>query len=54
MVPVVAALAGVLTLGLTGTAFAFHTGGVAHCDGCHSMHNSAENPVVGAPTGQLL
>jgi hypothetical protein len=54
MVPVIAALAGVLTLGLTGTAFAFHAGGVAHCDGCHSMHNSAENPVVGAPTGNLL
>jgi hypothetical protein len=54
MVPVIAALAGVLTLGLTGTAFAFHAGGVAHCDGCHSMHNSAENPVVGAPSGQLL
>jgi hypothetical protein len=54
VVPVIAALAGVLTLGLTGTAFAFHAGGVAYCDGCHSMHNSAENPVVGAPTGNLL
>lgn len=28
---------------LSGTAFAFHGGGVAHCDGCHSMHNSADN-----------
>jgi hypothetical protein len=54
MVPVIAALAGILTLGLTGTAFAFHAGGVAHCDGCHSMHNSPENPVSGTPNGQLL
>jgi hypothetical protein len=54
IVPVIAALAGILTLGLAGTAFAFHTGGVAACDGCHSMHNSAESPVTGAPSGQLL
>jgi len=39
------AAAGVLTLGLSGSAFAFHAGGVAHCDGCHSMHNSADNPI---------
>jgi len=25
----------------TGIAFAFHDGGVAHCDGCHSMHSGA-------------
>jgi hypothetical protein len=54
MVLVIAALAGVLTLGMTGTAFAFHGGGVAHCDGCHSMHNSPENPVTGTPNSQLL
>ncbi len=40
MVPGIAALAAILTLGLAGTATAFHGGGVAHCDGCHSMHNS--------------
>ena len=45
MVHGLAALAGVLTLALGGTALAFHGGGVAHCDGCHSMHNSPENPV---------
>ncbi len=28
-----------LTLGLVGTANAFHSGGVAECVGCHSMHN---------------
>lgn len=26
------------SLCLSGVAFAFHGGGVAHCDGCHSMH----------------
>ncbi|RLB68390.1 MAG: hypothetical protein DRH08_01135, partial [Deltaproteobacteria bacterium] len=31
----------------SGTAFALHTGGVAHCDACHSMHNSADNPRSG-------
>lgn len=29
-----------VTFGLAGTASAFHAGGVAHCDGCHTMHNS--------------
>ncbi|MCB2183883.1 MAG: hypothetical protein KQH63_17780 [Desulfobulbaceae bacterium] len=43
-----------LTLAFAGTAMAFHGGGVAHCDGCHSMHNSPENPVAGTPGGQLL
>ncbi len=28
---------------LSGIAFAFHDGGVAHCDGCHSMHNGSGN-----------
>ncbi|MFA5700934.1 MAG: hypothetical protein WC913_06620, partial [Desulfuromonas sp.] len=30
-----------ISLGLSGVAFAFHDGGVAHCDGCHSMHSGA-------------
>ena len=50
----IAALAGILTLGLSGTAMAFHDGGVAHCDGCHSMHDSPENPVLGTPNSLLL
>jgi hypothetical protein len=45
----IAVLAGVLTLGLAGTALAFHEGGVAHCDGCHTMHNSPENPTINFP-----
>ena len=31
------------TLSLSGYALAFHDGGVAHCDGCHSMHNGSGN-----------
>lgn len=37
-----------------GSAFAFHGGGVAHCDGCHSMHNSPENPITGNPNESLM
>jgi hypothetical protein len=32
-----------ITFGLSGTAAAFHGGGVAHCDGCHSMHTGGSN-----------
>lgn len=32
------AAAGLMTLGMTGTALALHSGGVGHCDACHSMH----------------
>ena len=32
-----------LALGLSGMAYAFHSGGVAECGGCHSMHS----PVAG-------
>ena len=35
----VAAVA-LLSLGIFSPALAFHDGGVAHCDGCHTMHNS--------------
>ncbi|MBI5441923.1 MAG: cytochrome C [Deltaproteobacteria bacterium] len=41
--PVVAV--GVLVFSLAGPAGAFHSGGVAECEGCHTMHNSLE----GAP-----
>jgi hypothetical protein len=54
LVVTIAALAGILTFGLSGTAMAFHEGGVAHCDGCHSMHDSPENPVLGTPNTLLL
>jgi hypothetical protein len=35
-----------LGLGLAGNAMAFHDGGVAYCDGCHSMHNSSGNKAM--------
>jgi hypothetical protein len=31
-------MATLLALGLSGMAYAFHSGGVAECEGCHSMH----------------
>ena len=39
----------IVTLGLCfiGTpVFAFHDGGVAHCNGCHTMHNSQDGALV--------
>jgi hypothetical protein len=54
IVKTIAVLAGLLIVGWAGGALAFHDGGVAHCDGCHSMHNSPENPVTGTPNNQLL
>lgn len=48
------ASAGFLTLAMSGSAMAFHGGGVAHCDGCHSMHNSADNPRAGSATADAL
>jgi len=47
-------LAGLLVLGQPSMAQVFHEGGVAHCDGCHSMHNSPENEVEGTPNPLLL
>ncbi len=35
--------ASLLTFGLSGMAYAFHSGGVANCDGCHSMHSPKPN-----------
>jgi hypothetical protein len=31
--------AAILAITASGTAFAFHSGGVAECEGCHSMHS---------------
>jgi len=39
---IVAIAAGAL-LALAGTAAAYHDGGVARCEGCHTMHNSKNN-----------
>lgn len=37
----------------SGTAFALHSGGVAHCDACHSMHGGAGNNVADG-TGEFV
>lgn len=34
--------AALVTFGLGGSALAFHDGGVAYCEGCHTMHNSVD------------
>ena len=35
-------VAALMAMGIAGQAQAFHSGGVAECEGCHSMHNSFE------------
>ncbi|WP_243371570.1 cytochrome C [Geotalea sp. SG265] len=35
-----------LTFAAAGNALAFHEGGVAYCDGCHTMHNSSGNKAM--------
>ncbi len=32
-----------LSIGLASTTYAFHDGGAARCEGCHTMHNSLNN-----------
>ena len=49
---VAAALLMLLTFG--GPASAFHDGGVAHCDGCHTMHNSVDGQQVTPNPGSNL
>jgi len=46
--------AAIAIVGYAPDARAFHTGGVAECEGCHSMHNSLENQanVTGRPQFQ--
>lgn len=38
--------AALLTIGLGGMAYAFHEGGVAQCEGCHTMHNSSGGTAI--------
>jgi len=38
--------AALLTIGLGGMAYAFHDGGVANCESCHTMHNSIGDATV--------
>ncbi|HEY6007622.1 MAG TPA: cytochrome C [Geobacteraceae bacterium] len=43
----IAVAAALLTLAASGSAFAYHDGGVAYCEGCHTMHNSSGNAAMG-------
>ena len=38
-VTLLAVLAALVAVGVSTTAYAFHSGGVAECEGCHSMHS---------------
>ena len=49
-----AAMAAVAALALGMPALAFHDGGVAHCNGCHTMHNSPDNPADSTAGNTLL
>lgn len=39
--------------GLQGMCYAFHNGGVAGCEGCHTMHNSKDNVAVAKTGGSI-
>lgn len=41
-----------LSLATAGSALAFHDGGVATCDGCHTMHNSKNGAVMNKVAGK--
>ena len=38
--------AGLIIIGLTNVSEAFHSGGVAECSGCHSMHTAKGGPLL--------
>jgi len=38
-----ALLAALVAVGMSTTAYSFHSGGVAECEGCHSMHSPASS-----------
>lgn len=46
-------LAACFCLVMAGSSYAFHDAGVAHCNGCHTMHNSEDGALVDpdSPTG---
>jgi hypothetical protein len=48
------AAAAMLVVGLTGSAFAFHDGGVAKCEGCHTMHNSLKGAKMSVTGTELV
>ena len=47
----VVAVALMAIVGLSTQSYAFHDGGVAYCEGCHTMHESINNAVVTIANG---
>jgi cytochrome c553 len=43
-----------VTFGMSGAAFAFHNGGVAACESCHTMHNSKDGKVMSRVTNTIV
>ncbi len=52
LIPTVIAVAALALMGAP--AVAFHDGGVAHCNGCHTMHASPDNPADTPGGNQFL
>jgi hypothetical protein len=50
----IAVAAVLFALGMSPAALAFHDGGVAHCDGCHTMHNSQNGAPITTTPGDFL
>lgn len=47
-------VAALVTVGMSGVAFAFHNGGVAACESCHTMHNSKDGAVMSRVTNSVV
>lgn len=43
----------VLSFGLSTTSYAFHSGGVAECEGCHTMHNTITSGLAGSTVSPI-
>jgi hypothetical protein len=43
--------AALMIMGVAGTSYAFHEGGVAYCEGCHTMHESINGAVIQLTNG---
>jgi nitrate reductase cytochrome c-type subunit len=43
----------ILLLCYAGTGYAYHDGGVARCEGCHTMHNSLDGAAMATKNGRV-
>jgi hypothetical protein len=51
MILILVAAVALVSFGLASTSYAYHNGGVAYCEGCHTMHNSANGAAVRTGNG---